>query len=61
MILSENSSICTPPSQNVSKSVKCLGIGILLNMTMGHLSRKSINRTSPSIDDWEGLLSNGVK
>ena len=32
----------------------------IVKMTMGHLSRKSFDRTSPIADDWEGLLSNGV-
>ena len=30
------------------------------DMTMGHLSRKSIDRTSPIVDNHEGLLSDDV-
>ena len=59
VILSEKSSIWEPPSENASKCNECLGLSMSFNMTMGHLSRRSIDRTYPN-KEWEDLLSDGV-
>ena len=60
MMLLEKSSLWKTPSQNASKGIECLGLGILFDMTVGHLSRMSVDRTSPIAGDQEGLISNGV-